>query len=150
MLKYVHPVAATIGLLTIVTFWTSTVVSELFGSYADIAAVKLAIPWGFLVLIPALAITGASGFRMSGRSLHPRIAAKKRRMPFIIGNGVVILIPAALYLAILAEQGEFGTWFYIVQAIELVAGAINITLMGLNFRDGLRLSGRLPELSMQR
>jgi len=30
-----------------------------------------------------------------------------------------------------------------VQAIELIAGAINLTLMGLNMRDGLRMAGRL-------
>jgi len=30
-----------------------------------------------------------------------------------------------------------------VQAVELVAGAINLTLMFLNIRDGLRLTGRL-------
>jgi len=31
----------------------------------------------------------------------------------------------------------------VVQVIELIAGATNLTLMGLNVRDGLRLSGRL-------
>ncbi len=30
-----------------------------------------------------------------------------------------------------------------VQAIEVVAGAINLALMGLNVRDGRRMSGRL-------
>jgi hypothetical protein len=33
--------------------------------------------------------------------------------------------------------------FHVVQALELLAGATNSTLMGLNGRDGLRLSGRL-------
>jgi len=28
------------------------------------------------------------------------------------------------------------------QALELLAGAVNLALMGLNFRDGLRLSNR--------
>jgi hypothetical protein len=31
----------------------------------------------------------------------------------------------------------------VVQVIELLAGAANLTLMGLNMRDGLRMSGRL-------
>jgi len=30
-----------------------------------------------------------------------------------------------------------------VQALELAAGAVNITLLGLNMRDGLRMKGRL-------
>jgi len=142
MLKLIHPIAGAIGFLTILTFWTSTVGSELFGSLAAVTAVKQAIPWGFLLLVPALAITGASGFRMAGASCDPRIVRKKRRMPFIAGNGILILIPAALYLARLASLGEFGNLFYGIQAVELIAGAANLTLMFLNIRDGLRLTGR--------
>jgi hypothetical protein len=33
--------------------------------------------------------------------------------------------------------------FYAVQALELVGGAANITLLSLNMRDGLRMKGRL-------
>ena len=33
--------------------------------------------------------------------------------------------------------------FYAVQALEMVAGAVNITLLGLNMRDGLRMKGKL-------
>jgi hypothetical protein len=143
MLERIHPVAGTIGFLTILAFWISTVASELSGSMDMIAAVKQTIPWGFLILVPALAITGASGFRMAGNSPEPRIVSKKRRMPFIAGNGLLILIPAAFYLAMLASRGEFGNLFYGVQAIELAAGAVNLTLMSLNIRDGLRLTGRM-------
>ena len=42
-----------------------------------------------------------------------------------------------------AVAGSFDTAFYVVQAIELVAGATNLALMGLNARDGLRMAGRL-------
>ncbi len=38
---------------------------------------------------------------------------------------------------------EFDGAFYEVQALELVAGATNITLLGLNMRDGFKLKGRL-------
>lgn len=30
-----------------------------------------------------------------------------------------------------------------VQALELAAGAVNIKLLGLNMRDGLKMKGRL-------
>lgn len=143
MLRRLHPIAGILGFMTIVTFWTSTVLSELFGSTETIVAVKLAIPWGLLILLPALAMAGATGFRVAGPSLEPRILSKKRRMPLIAGNGILILVPAALYLALLASRGEFGGRFYSVQAVELAAGAVNILLMSLNIRDGLRLSGRL-------
>ncbi len=143
MLKRVHPIAGLIGFLTILAFWTSTIASELLGSVDTISAVKQAIPWGLLLLAPALAITGATGFQMAGAPANPRIVSKKRRMRFIAGNGLLILVPAALYLAVLASRGEFGSLFYGVQAIELAAGAVNLTLMGLNIRDGLRLTGKL-------
>jgi hypothetical protein len=98
---------------------------------------------GFLILVPALAITGASGFLMAGNSSDSKIARKKLRMPFIAGNGLLVLIPAALYLATLASRGEFGGLFYVVQAVELVAGAVNLVLVSLNIRDGFRLTSRL-------
>jgi hypothetical protein len=131
-----------IGFLAILTFWTSTVLSELSGSAQAVSAVKQAIPWGFLILVPALIVAGGSGFRMAGASQDSRILGKKRRMPFIAANGLLILIPCALCLAALASRGEFGNMFYAVQALELVAGAVNLTLMSLNIRDGVRLTGR--------
>jgi hypothetical protein len=91
-------------------------------------------------VVPALAIAGASGFRLAGASSDPRIVKKRRRMPFIAANGLLILMPAAFYLATLASRGEFGMIFYSVQAIELVAGAVNLTLMSLNIRDGFSLT----------
>jgi hypothetical protein len=131
-----------IGFMTILTFFTSTVLSELSGSAQAISQVKQAIPWGFLILVPALVVAGASGLRMAGASRDAGILRKKRRMPFIAANGVLILIPCALYLAALASRGEFGSAFCAVQALELAAGAVNLTLMSLNIRDGVRLTGR--------
>jgi hypothetical protein len=71
------------------------------------------------------------------------IDAKINRMPLIAGNGILILIPAALFLASKARAAEFDTSFYAVQTLELVAGAANIALLGLNMRDGLKMKGRL-------
>jgi hypothetical protein len=105
--------------------------------------VKTAIPWGFLVLVPALAATGGSGFALAKGRRGGLVGAKLRRMPFIAGNGILILIPSALFLASKARAGEFDAAFYAVQALELVAGAANLTLLGLNLRDGLKLKGRL-------
>ena len=143
MLKRIHPIAGIVAFLTILTFWMSTAVSELFLPIDAVIAVKQAIPWGLLVLVPALVITGATGFRLAGASTDPPVLRKKRRMPFIAGNGIVVLIPAALSLSALATRLEFDSLFYSIQAIELIGGAINLALMSLNIRDGLRLSGRL-------
>jgi hypothetical protein len=64
-------------------------------------------------------------------------------MPFIAANGLLVLVPCAIVLNRWAAAGSFDTAFYAVQAIELLAGALNLALMGLNARDGLRLAGRL-------
>lgn len=143
MIKVVHPVAGALALATILSFWLSTLLSELFASTAVITIVKTMIPWGFLVLVPAMALAGMSGFRLGKTWRGPVVAQKRKRMPMIAANGIVVLIPAALYLASKAQAGQFDTSFYIVQVIELIAGAVNITLLGLNMRDGLRLSGKL-------
>lgn len=143
MTRRFHATAGSVAFLTIVAFWCATVWSELFGNAAAIAAVKAAILKGMAILIPALTITGATGFRLAAGSSNPLVSAKKRRMPFIAANGLLILLPSAFYLAGKAAAGTLDTAFYAVQVLELAAGAINITLLGQNLRDGLRLAGRL-------
>ena len=142
MYKVIHPLAGTVAILTISTFWLSTALAELFGSTSVVVAVKTAIPWGFLLLIPALAAAGGSGFAMSKGRRSGLVGAKFKRMPWIAANGILVLIPSALFLASKARVAEFDTSFYAVQALELVAGAANITLLGLNMRDGLKMKGR--------
>lgn len=67
-------------------------------------------------------------------------------MPIIALNGLLFLVPAAWFLAGKAAAGEFNNPFYTVQVIELIAGAANLTMMGLNIRDGLRMTGKIPRL----
>lgn len=142
MIKIIHPIAGALALLMIATFWLSTVVSELFGSEALIVTVKTAIPWGFLILIPALAAAGGTGIKRAQGQRAGLVGAKAKRMPLIALNGVLVLVPAAFFLAYKAQAGVFDISFYLVQGIELVAGAVNFTLLGLNMRDGLKLKGR--------
>lgn len=136
----VHLIAGVTAFALICAFWAGTVVSELFLSASAIATVKQAILWGMLLLIPAMAAVGGTGFRLGGRSQASAIAAKRRRMPVIALNGILILVPSAFFLAARAGAGDFDLAFYAVQAIELVAGAVNIALMGLNMRDGFSLT----------
>lgn len=142
MIKYIHPVPGGLAIVTIATFWFSTALSELFGSPATVSAVKTAIPWSFLVLIPALAATGGIGFALSKGRRVGLIGTKLKRMQVIAANGILVLIPSALFLAAKARAAEFDRAFYLVQALELAAGATNIILLGLNVRDGLKMKGR--------
>ncbi|PLX37275.1 MAG: hypothetical protein C0606_12350 [Hyphomicrobiales bacterium] len=137
-----HGIAGGLAMVAIATFWGATVVSEVLGNEAAIASVKQGILWGMAVLIPLLIATGASGVRLGGKWKSPAIVAKKRRMPFIALNGVLVLVPSAVFLAMRAGEGNFDAAFYGVQALELAAGAANLVLLGLNMRDGLRLRAR--------
>jgi hypothetical protein len=51
-------------------------------------------------------------------------------------------MPCAIFLDRWASAGSFDSMFYLVQGLELLAGAVNLALMGLNMRDGLKMSGR--------
>ena len=147
MKQAIHRVAALLATACIAVFLISSITVELVGSFAAIAQVKnLIVCPGLFILVPAIAITGATGFSLAKNRSGRLIETKKKRMPIIGANGLLILLPAAIYLDYLASNGTFGTTFYLVQGLELLAGTINLSLMSLNIRDGLRLSGRLNRL----
>lgn len=143
MPKTIHLVAGVLAALTIATFVLSSIVVELFGSHEAVATVKaLIVMPGLFILVPAIAATGGSGFAIAKSRKGRLVDAKKRRMPFIAANGLLVLLPCAIVLDRWASAGAFDTTFYMVQGMELLAGAVNLTLMGMNIRDGIRLSGR--------
>src|SRR3989338_10905442 len=140
MPKKIHLFVAVIAILTIATFFTSTVLVELFGSHEAIAMVKSIIVMpGLFILIPAIAATGGSGFFLSRTRKGRLVDAKMKRMPFIAANGLLILVPAAIFLDQWASVGAFDTKFFLVQAAELLAGAINLPPLSLNNRAGVAL-----------
>ncbi len=143
LVRRVHLIAGIVAFLTILSFWTTTVVSELFADHAAVAAAKQGILWGMIVLVPAMAAVGSSGFNLGGKSSAPIVVAKRKRMMIVGLDGLLILVPSAVFLAIRAADGQFDTAFYAVQAIELLAGATNVTLIALNMRDGLTLTRKM-------
>jgi hypothetical protein len=52
------------------------------------------------------------------------------------------MIPSAIFLNRWAAAGVFDTTFYAIQTLELLVGAVNLTLMSMNIRDGMTMSGR--------
>lgn len=107
------------------------------------------IPYGLLALIPALVVTGGTGFAQASTRSGSLLRAKKRRMPIIAANGLLVLVPSALFLAWKARTGVFDATFYAVQVLELCSGAVNLALLGQNMRDGLRMTGRLRRQSLE-
>jgi hypothetical protein len=142
--RTIHVVAGLLATLTIALFLVSTALVEAFGSHEAIARLKsLIVMPGLVILVPAIAATGGTGFALARGWRGLLVGRKKRRMPLIAANGLLLLTPAAILLDRWASAGAFDARFYAVQAIELLAGATNLALMGLNIRDGLMLSGRL-------
>lgn len=63
----------------------------------------------------------------------------------MLRNGLLVLTPCALFLQARAAAGDFGGSFARVQGIELLAGAVNLTPMGLSMRDGFALTKRFAK-----
>ena len=143
MALILHRLAAPIAILCIATFISATIFVELVGTPESIATVKsLILCPGLFILVPAIALAGSSGFALAKSRSGKLVHQKKKRMPFIGANGILVLIPCAVLLDRWASVGVFDTNFYVVQGIELLAGAINLIMMGMNMRDGHRMSGR--------
>jgi len=140
----IHAIGGTIAMLSIATFWTSTIVAELLFNHETVALVKHAIAYtGIPILVLAMITTGATG-NLIGRGRKGRLLdEKKRRMPIIAINGLLIMIPSAFFLYHKASLGQFDRAFYLIQVIELSIGLVQLLLMGKNFRAGLRMAGRL-------
>ena len=141
----IHAISGALALATIATFWISTVLTEAFGGPGQISAVKTSVLYGLAVLIPAMAAAGGTGFSLGAKWRSPVVMRKKARMKIIAATGILVLVPSAVFLAMKAGQGDFDTAFMVVQGIELVAGASNIVLLGLNMRDGLTMRRRKPK-----
>ncbi len=84
-------------------------------------------------------VLGITGNKLAGNTKHPTILKKKRRMTFIFLNGL-ILIFLAIFLYYRANFGFIDEVFLTAQIAELVFGIINLTLIGMNAKAGLRLS----------
>ncbi|MBE7411536.1 MAG: hypothetical protein L6Q54_08765 [Leptospiraceae bacterium] len=138
-----HGILGFEALCVISIFWITTFVSELFLDHGAVVIVKqLIASYGIALLVVVMGGLGISG-NLLGKRKGNLIEKKKKRMVIIAMNGFLIMIPSALFLNYKATNGEFDNWFYLVQIIELILGIIQLSLLGLSFRDGLKLSGRL-------
>ncbi len=147
MKPVLHAASGTLAMLCIASFWVSTAVSELFLDHSAVAFVKRAIVFGLFLLVPLLILTVLTGTILGKGRKEPLIAKKTRRMRVVAANGLLVLVPAALVLNGMGAAGRFDAAFFAVQSVELAVGIVQMVLMGLNLRDGLRLSGkRTPSL----
>ena len=135
-----HAAAGGIAMLTIVAFQAVLWRVEASGFPDAILAARVTILWGVaLVLVPAMAAAGISGAVLGRGWKRPEIAAKTRRMRIIAANGLLVLLPLAIGLWWLASMGMVDARFFWLQRLEMLAGLVNLALLGMNMRAGLRL-----------
>ncbi|WP_369586657.1 hypothetical protein [Kingella oralis] len=121
----IHAVACAAGLLFIATFWSNSLISELFYGHEQVRMVKQAIVYALMVFVPIMAVGGITNKKLQlPRSLMPKIAL----------NGLLVLLPCAVWLNWMAQNNRFDALFYSIQAVELVAGAANLTMIAWHLR----------------
>lgn len=141
-LKQVHRLAGTAALLLAFSFLSATAYAELMHDPALIYRVKKFIVLTIPLMLVLMPLSALSGRKMAGKSRNPIIKRKSRRLRFIAINGIMLVLLAIL-LYLKAAGRNFDTGFWVLQALELMLGALNIVLLALMARDGMKLSGRI-------
>lgn len=136
----IHLTAAIGALTLIATFLVSSAVTELIGNRGDVHDVRQWIVFGLPLLVGCLAAVALTGRRLARKSKAAVIRRKQRRMQAVAAAGIAILVPCALILAELTATTSAGSVVTALEITELLAGALNLTLLVLNFRDGRGLS----------
>ncbi|MBL0371724.1 hypothetical protein JJB09_06760 [Rhizobium sp. KVB221] len=140
MKTILHAAAGALSLLLVTSFLASTIVAELFLTYSAVASVKAVIAATIALLVLSMVATGASGAFLARGRISPIIAAKMRRMKLIAANGLIVMLPSAIFLYLRSADNHFDAIFLTVQAIEIAGGIVQLGLLGANFRDGLRMT----------
>jgi hypothetical protein len=134
-----HAMFASLLLAIIFLFFTASLVTQYWYAKDYIPAVKSLILQGMFWLIPMLVITGLLGLSLAQYRQASLIESKKKRMLWILLICIAVLLPAAYTLNSMAQEGEFNLWYSAIQFIEYIFDLIVLTLLVLNFRDGVRL-----------
>ncbi|SGZ02193.1 Putative uncharacterized protein [Moritella viscosa] len=138
-LKNIHKTAAIFALVLITSFLTSTIIADLLATPQQITYVKSTILMFIPALILAMIVTGTSAKKLYPGAMKSVFKIKQTRMKVAAINGVIILLPAAIILARWSALGQFDGLYWTVQILEIIAGMTNLTMIGLNIRDGIRL-----------
>lgn len=136
----IHLSGAVGALALISTFLVSSAVTEMAGNAADVHSLRQWIVFGLPLLIGCLAAAALTGRRLARKSRAAVIRRKQRRMQAVAALGIVVLVPCALILDALTASASVSAVVTGLELTEMLAGALNLTLLLLNVRDGRRLS----------
>ncbi len=143
-ISILHKIGGLFVFFLISLFWFSSNISEVFFNQNSVVFIKhLIAKYGLISIVATMSITGISGNLIAKKRKGQLVEKKKKRMKILAFIGVFVMIPAALYLDYKAINSEFDNWFYSVQAVEFLFGFGQLIILGNNFRDGKKLTGRL-------
>lgn len=136
-----HITATVIAVITIGSFFSFSLIAEIIGENLFIKQVKTGILYSLPILLIVMPVLGISGKKLAGNSTNPMILKKMKRMKIIAINGLV-LISLAIYLYYHAIYKTIDTTFLFIQLAELLIGALNLAMITMNIKTGLKLSER--------
>lgn len=137
-----HLIATIVAALAIITFFSISLFAEIKGNEAFIKSVKAFILYALPVMILAMPILKITGDKLAGKSKSPLILAKVKRMKLILMNGM-ILISLAIFLYYRSHYQQIDGVFLIAQIAEFIFGLFNLSLIFINAKVGMQLSGKL-------
>ncbi|MBU3538657.1 hypothetical protein [Polynucleobacter sp. UK-Gri1-W3] len=147
MKTILHSSAGIFSMFFLFVFFTATLVSEYFYSPQDVITVQQAILQAMLAYLFLILIAGAIGLSLSKERKGRLVDVKKKRMLAIIFFSVGVLLPVVYLLAGQTLESDRGIFFFYLEGIELGVCALIMVLLGLNARDGAKLTANGPTTS---
>ena len=138
----IHITATIVAALTITTFFTISLIAELRSDITFIKQVKYFIVCALPAMIIVMPILNISGTKLAGKSQNIIVLSKKRRMKWILINGIG-LISLATFLFYQSHYHTINGVFFTALIAEFIFGFTNLCLIALNTKSGFKLSGRI-------
>lgn len=142
LLSRIHLTAAAGAVAVVIAFLAVSAVTELVGGVGEVRAARQGILLGLPLLIACLATAGITGSRLADRSRSAVVRAKRWRLAAAAVTGLVVLIPCALLLGFPPAAFAGSPQVTALEIIEWAFGSVNLCLLVLNFRAGLRIRSR--------
>ena len=127
-------------MLFLVVFLAATLFAEYKYEPADMISVQQVIyqAMGFYFFL--LLMSGGIGLLLSKERKGRIVEVKKKRMLSIITCSICIFLPCNYILANYNLDSGGMSFMRMVEGVEVIAIVLLITLLGLNFKDGTRLT----------
>ncbi len=138
----IHLIATIVAVLAISTFFTISLIAEIKGNDDFIRSVKAFILYALPIMVLAMPTLKITGDKLAGKSKSPLVLAKIKRMKLVLVNGM-ILISLAIFLYYRSHYQQIDNVFLIAQITEFAFGLFNLSLIFMNAKAGMQLSGKL-------